>query len=79
MSDLMVDLFAGGDGASAGIRLALGRDPDIGANHDAAEVAMHLANHPETTHFHQDEWTVLPPQATRGEPVALLTFTVYPD
>lgn len=72
MSGLIVDLFAGGGGASAGIRAALGRDPDIAINHDAVAVAMHAANHPETTHYQQDVWAVLPRQATRGEPVDLL-------
>lgn len=30
---LIVDLFAGGGGASHGIQLALGRGPDLGLNH----------------------------------------------
>jgi DNA (cytosine-5)-methyltransferase 1 len=29
MNELIVDCFAGGGGASQGIRMALGRDPDI--------------------------------------------------
>lgn len=31
---LVVDLFAGGGGASTGLAWALGRDPDIAINHD---------------------------------------------
>jgi DNA (cytosine-5)-methyltransferase 1 len=72
MTELIVDLFAGGGGASLGIRMAMGRDPDIAINHDAAAIAMHAANHPGTLHYHQDVWSVLPRQATKGEPVALL-------
>lgn len=72
MTDLIVDLFAGGGGASSGIRAALDRDPDIAINHDAVAVAMHRANHPDTCHYQQDVWSVLPRQATKGEPVDLL-------
>ena len=48
MTELIIDLFAGGGGASEGIRLALGRDPDAAINHNRLAVAMHKANHPET-------------------------------
>ncbi|MCE5334238.1 MAG: DNA cytosine methyltransferase [Desulfobacteraceae bacterium] len=72
MTGLIVDLFAGGGGASCGIRAALGRDPDIAINHDAVAVAMHRANHPDTCHYQQDVWSVLPRQATKGQPVDLL-------
>lgn len=34
MTELIVDNFAGGGGASLGIELALGRSPDIAVNHD---------------------------------------------
>lgn len=46
MKGLIVDLFAGGGGASTGLAWALGRDPDIAINHDAQALAMHAANHP---------------------------------
>jgi hypothetical protein len=36
MKQLIVDNFAGGGGASTGIALALGREPDIAINHDRA-------------------------------------------
>lgn len=42
---LVVDLFAGGGGASEGLALALGRDPDIAINHDAEALEMHKANY----------------------------------
>lgn len=69
---LIVDLFAGGGGASLGIRMALGRDPDIAINHDPDAVAMHAANHPHTLHLVQDVWKVPPLKATKGQPVDLL-------
>lgn len=57
--ELIVDLFAGGGGASRGIEEALGRPPDIAINHDPQAIQMHESNHPATTHhcqsvFHRD-------------------------
>ena len=51
---LVVDLFAGGGGASEGLALALGRDPDIAINHDTEVLEMHKANHPGTRHLLND-------------------------
>ncbi len=72
MNGLIVDLFAGGGGASTGLAWALGRDPDIAINHDAAALAMHAANHPRTRHLQNDITRVLPLEATGGLPVAIL-------
>lgn len=72
MPGLIVDLFAGGGGASVGIEMALGRSPDIAINHSPAAVAMHTANHPNTRHYCQDIWNVQPTHATKGKPVDLL-------
>lgn len=69
---LVVDLFAGGGGASSGIEQAIGRAVDIAINHDPAAVRMHEANHPGTHHRCESIYDVDPVQATRGEPVALL-------
>ena len=44
--EIVVDNFAGGGGASTGIKMAIGRDVDIAINHDPAAIAMHKANHP---------------------------------
>ena len=44
--EIIVDLFAGGGGASLGIFRATGRHPDIAINHDPIAIAMHRANHP---------------------------------
>lgn len=49
--EIIVDLFAGGGGASEALRKALGRDPDIAINHDPMAIGMHAANHPFTKHL----------------------------
>lgn len=72
MKELIIDSFAGGGGASLGISMALGRGPDIAINHDAEAIAMHAANHPETTHYTTDVWQVNPRKATKGKPVGLM-------
>ena len=71
-NELIVDLFAGGGGASEGIKQAFGRDPDIAVNHDAEAVAMHAINHPNCEHLISDVFEVDPVQATRGRQVGLL-------
>lgn len=38
--EIIVDLFAGGGGASHGIYMATGRHPDAAVNHDPVAVAM---------------------------------------
>jgi DNA (cytosine-5)-methyltransferase 1 len=70
--ELVVDLFAGGGGASEGISRALGRHPDIAINHDPAAVAMHAANHPTTVHYCESVFRVEPREAVGGRPVGLL-------
>ncbi|MFH0995774.1 MAG: DNA cytosine methyltransferase [Pseudomonadota bacterium] len=70
--EITVDLFAGGGGASKGIRMSTGRDPDIAINHDEIAIAMHRANHPGTKHYIDDIWKVQPLDATQGRPVGLL-------
>lgn len=55
---LIIDSFAGGGGASEGIRAALGRDPDYALNHDGKALAMHRINHPATKHIEEDVWNV---------------------
>jgi DNA (cytosine-5)-methyltransferase 1 len=69
---LVIDLFAGGGGASAGIEAAIGRSVDIAINHSASALAVHAANHPHTRHLTADIWEVKPRDATRGAPVELL-------
>ena len=50
-SELIVDNFAGGGGASTGIELATGRPVDIAINHDPDAILMHKTNHPRTNHY----------------------------
>lgn len=72
MKGLVVDLFAGGGGASLGIELALGRPVDLAINHDATALAAHRANHPRTRHLTADVWEVRPIDAVGGEAVDVL-------
>ena len=69
---LIIDSFAGGGGASTGIEQALGRSPDVAINHNAAALALHAANHPETLHLSNDIWEVDPVEVAAGRPVGLL-------
>lgn len=71
-SEIVVDLFAGGGGASTGIEQAIGRPVDIAINHDPEAVAMHTVNHPQTQHYVSDVFEINPLMATRGRPVGLL-------
>lgn len=70
--ELVVDLFAGGGGASTGIFLATGRHPDVAVNHKPAALAVHAANHPSTRHEVEDVFDVNPRRVTGGKPVGLL-------
>ena len=69
--ELVVDLFAGGGGASTGMARAY-REPDIAVNHNAIAIAVHRANHPHTEHYIEDVFDVDPIKATRGRPVGVL-------
>lgn len=74
-SEIIVDNFAGGGGASTGIELATGRSVDIAINHDPAAIAMHKTNHPATEHYCESVWDVDPVKACRGRKVALAWFS----
>lgn len=71
-SEITVDLFAGGGGASTGLEQALGRHVDIAVNHDPEAIALHTINHPQTEHYVSDVFEINPLVATRGRPVGLL-------
>lgn len=75
MTELIVDNFAGGGGASTGIEMAVGRSVDIAINHDPNAIAMHRANHPHTRHYCEDVWQVDPVEACAGNPVGLAWFS----
>ncbi|WP_454919234.1 DNA cytosine methyltransferase [Xanthobacter sediminis] len=70
--ELVVDSFACGGGASTGIRIALGRSPDIALNHDRWALAMYRANHPGTRLMLQDVATVDGVGMCEGLPIGLL-------
>lgn len=72
LTELIIDNFAGGGGASTGIELATGRSVDIAINHDPAAIAMHRANHPDTEHYCESVWDVDPREVTGGRPVGLV-------
>ena len=69
---LIIDMFAGGGGASVGIEMALGRPVDIAVNHDPEAIRMHKVNHPDTLHLTEDVFTVNLAKHVRGRRVALL-------
>lgn len=71
-SELVIDLFAGGGGASTGIEQAIGRPVDIAINHDPEAVALHQANHPQTLHYVSDVFEVDPEAVVDGRPVGML-------
>lgn len=70
--EIVVDLFAGGGGASLGIEQALGRPVDVAVNHDPEAIAMHRANHPGSYHYCENVFRVSPVDVTRHRPVGLL-------
>ena len=70
--EIVVDLFAGGGGASDGIELALGRPVTIAINHSRTAIECHQRNHPHTHHEIADVWEVDPVAACAGRPVGLL-------
>ncbi|HLD90789.1 MAG TPA: DNA cytosine methyltransferase [Patescibacteria group bacterium] len=73
MSPLVsVDLFAGGGGASEGIRRATGHAPIVAINHNPAAIEMHRANHPGTLHLLESVWEVSPSATVRRGEVDLL-------
>ncbi|HAS6258256.1 DNA cytosine methyltransferase [Vibrio vulnificus] len=74
-SEIVVDNFAGGGGASTGIRLGLNRHVDIAINHDPEAIDMHKVNHPETKHYCESVWDVDPVEACAGRPVGLAWFS----
>jgi predicted RNA methylase len=57
---LIIDLFAGGGGASTGLEAALGRSIDVAVNHDRVALDVHRANHPDTFHSEANIWEAQP-------------------
>lgn len=73
--EIAVDGFCGGGGWSTGFELGLGRPVDIGINHDAAAIAMHMKNHPYTRHYQSDIFEVDPEEACQGRKVGWAHFS----
>jgi len=69
---VIVDLFAGGGGASLGIERAMGRAVNFAINHDPEAVGMHRLNHPHTHHLTQDVFDVEPRELLGDTPVDFL-------
>ena len=70
--EIVVDLFAGGGGASTGIEMALRRHVDVAVNHNATAISLHTVTHPQTAPYVSDVFEVDPIKATGGRPVSLL-------
>lgn len=75
--EIVVDLFAGGGGASEALKQALGQDPALAYNHDALAIGMHAANHPLTSHHREDIWHADPRVDVAGR--AIGWFHASPD
>jgi len=75
--EIVVDLFAGGGGASEGLKQALGIDPALAYNHDELAIGMHAANHPLTQHHREDIWHADPRVDVAGRPIGW--FHASPD
>ena len=75
LSEIIVDNFAGGGGASTGMELATGRPVTIAINHDPAAILMHKTNHPYTQHLQASVWDVDPVEVCAGRPVGLAWFS----
>jgi DNA (cytosine-5)-methyltransferase 1 len=70
--DLVVDLFAGGGGASVGVEAALGRPVDIAINHSPLALKVHCDNHPHTLHLTANLRRVKPREVVQGRRVSFL-------
>lgn len=75
--EIVIDLFAGGGGASEALKQALGIDPALAYNHDEWAIGMHAANHPLTIHHREDIWHADPRVDVAGRPVGW--FHASPD
>ncbi|RRU80930.1 DNA methyltransferase [Stenotrophomonas maltophilia] len=75
--EIVVDLFAGGGGASEGLKQAIGVDPALAYNHDKLAIGMHAANHPLTLHHREDIWHADPRVDVAGRPIGW--FHASPD
>ncbi|MDH7453545.1 DNA cytosine methyltransferase [Luteimonas composti] len=70
--EIVVDLFAGGGGASHALESALARAVDIAINHNPWAIGMHAANHPFTRHLCEDVYAADPRAEVGGRLVGVL-------
>lgn len=77
LAEIIIDLFAGGGGASEALKQAIGTDPALAYNHDVLAIGMHAANHPLTQHHREDIWHADPRRDVAGRPVGW--FHASPD
>ncbi len=75
--EIVIDLFAGGGGASEALKQAFGIDPALAYNHDDMAIGMHAANHPLTTHHREEIWHADPRKDVAGRRVGW--FHASPD
>jgi DNA (cytosine-5)-methyltransferase 1 len=73
--EITVDGFCGGGGWSTGFELGVRRPVDVGINHDAVAIAMHMKNHPYTRHYQADIFEVDPEEACQGRKVGWAHFS----
>jgi len=73
--EIVIDLFAGGGGASEALKQAIGIDPALAYNHDAMAIGMHSANHPLTIHHQEDIWHADPRVDVAGRRVGWFHFS----
>ncbi|WP_183927773.1 DNA cytosine methyltransferase [Rhizobium mongolense] len=71
----IIDSFAGGGGASEGIKQALGRSPDYAINHSKPALMLHEANHPETRHLSENVYRIDPLEYLYGKYIGLAWFS----
>lgn len=69
---LIIDIFAGGGGATIGVSNAMKRKVDIAVNHNPDAILMHKTNHPETIHITEDIFKVDMRKYTKGQHVLLM-------
>ncbi|WP_085618792.1 MULTISPECIES: DNA cytosine methyltransferase [unclassified Pseudomonas] len=69
---VIIDLFAGGGGASTGLEIGLGRKVAVAINHNPKAISMHTVNHPHAKHYQTDVWGVCPLVAAMGRVVGWL-------
>ena len=69
---IIIDMFAGGGGASTGIENPLGRPVDIAIDHDPQAIRMHKVNHPDTLHLTEDVFAVDLARHVGGRHVSLM-------